>query len=347
MTESLLSVIVPVYNVAQYLDRCLVSIVNQTYHRLEIILVDDGSTDTSPKICEDWAKRDNRIKVIHKINAGLGYARNAGIAKATGDYIAFVDSDDHLRTDAYAIMMEQLTNTRVQVGYYGHFDVWPAVTTTLESPAQSEIITGDRLESFTCNVIAPASNTTKEPFTGVSAWSAIYLRSFLMDNHLFFFSEREVISEDVFFNTMVSLDADNILVVPDYLYFYDHRNDSLSRKHRDDKWLCSKSMVHKLRSIIAKHADISGYEERLDRLLMINLLVCMKQEFSLIGIKGWKHIYRYVKSLCMDNTTKRVLNRYPIKKMPIKQRVFYSSVKRKLIIIVIMLVWFKLRGEQV
>jgi len=172
------------------------------------------------------------------------------------------------------------------------------------------------------------------------------LRSFLMDNHLFFFSEREVISEDVFFNTMVSLDADNILVVPEYLYFYDHRNDSLSRKHRDDKWLYSKSMVHKLRSIIAKHADISGYEERLDRLLMINLLVCMKQEFSLIGIKGWKHIYRYVKSLCMDNTTKRVLNRYPIKKMPIKQRVFYSSVKRKLIIIVIMLVWFKLRGEQ-
>ena len=99
MIQGLVSVVLPIYNVEKYLDRCIESVVGQTYKNLEIILVDDESPDGCPKKCEDWAKRDKRIKVIHKENAGLGYARNTGIENATGEYICFFDSDDYVEKD--------------------------------------------------------------------------------------------------------------------------------------------------------------------------------------------------------------------------------------------------------
>ena len=94
MLDRLMSVIISVYKVEDYLDKCVNSIVNQTYKNLEIILVDDGSPDNCPAMCDEWAKKDKRIKVIHKQNGGLSSARNAGLDICTGDYIMFVDSDD-------------------------------------------------------------------------------------------------------------------------------------------------------------------------------------------------------------------------------------------------------------
>lgn len=104
----LISVVVPVYNVQKYLEKCVQSIIAQDYKNLEIILVDDGSTDESGKICDSLADRDNRIKVIHKKNGGLSSARNAGIDIATGNYIGFVDSDDFIEKEMYSILMENI-----------------------------------------------------------------------------------------------------------------------------------------------------------------------------------------------------------------------------------------------
>ena len=94
MIEKKVSVIVPIYNAEKYLNKCLESIIGQTYKNLEIILVDDGSSDNSPIICDAWAQIDSRIRVIHKKNGGVSSARNAGIDLAQGDYIGFVDADD-------------------------------------------------------------------------------------------------------------------------------------------------------------------------------------------------------------------------------------------------------------
>ena len=104
----LISVIVPVFKVDPYLDRCVESIVNQTYRNLEIILVDDGSPDSCGAMCDAWAEKDRRIKVIHKKNGGLSDARNAGLDIATGTLIGFVDSDDFIRSDMYLLLMERL-----------------------------------------------------------------------------------------------------------------------------------------------------------------------------------------------------------------------------------------------
>lgn len=102
----LISVIVPVYNVEKYLARCVDSIVNQTYKNLEIILVDDGSPDLCPQMCDDYAEKDSRIKVVHKKNGGLSDARNAGMAVATGKYISFIDSDDYVSDDFFECLLD-------------------------------------------------------------------------------------------------------------------------------------------------------------------------------------------------------------------------------------------------
>ena len=101
----MISVIIPVYKVEQYLDECVESVVRQTYGDLEIILVDDGSPDGCPALCDRWAKKDSRIKVVHKKNGGLSSARNAGLAVARGEYIGFVDSDDYVDTGMYEDLM--------------------------------------------------------------------------------------------------------------------------------------------------------------------------------------------------------------------------------------------------
>lgn len=115
MKDPLISIIVPVYNVERYLDECVKSILNQTYRNLEIILIDDGSSDRCPEMCEAWAKKDPRITVIHKENGGSSSARNAGLDIARGDYIAFVDSDDYIDENMYTVLLQALQNAKTKI----------------------------------------------------------------------------------------------------------------------------------------------------------------------------------------------------------------------------------------
>ena len=110
-----ISVIVPVYKVEPYLDRCVESIVNQTYRDLEIILVDDGSPDACPAMCDAWAARDERIRVIHTSNGGAARARNLGLMQARGDYIGFADSDDILHPEMYQKLLHALEETESDI----------------------------------------------------------------------------------------------------------------------------------------------------------------------------------------------------------------------------------------
>ncbi len=118
--KPLITLVVPVYNVEEYLNECVDSVVNQTYSNLEIILVDDGSTDQSPVICDEYALKDNRIHVIHQHNGGLSAARNIGIENAHGEYISFLDSDDYLSPDAIESMYNTLIENDAQISAIGY-----------------------------------------------------------------------------------------------------------------------------------------------------------------------------------------------------------------------------------
>jgi len=145
--EPLLSVIVPVYNVETYLSRCVDSILGQTYQNMEIILIDDGSRDSSGEICDAYAQKDSRIRVIHKENGGLSSARNVGLEAAGGVYIAFVDSDDWIEPDAYRHLMELATRLDVKLVCGGRYDVDGRTGDRKVGlcPKKEEVITGEEL----------------------------------------------------------------------------------------------------------------------------------------------------------------------------------------------------------
>ena len=163
MEMPLISVIVPVYKVEKYLDRCVQSIVDQTYRNLEIILVDDGSPDNCGAMCDAWAEKDPRIKVIHKENGGQADARNVGMAIAMGEYIAFVDSDDWIDAQMYQSLYETMITTDSDIVSCGAKRVWsdgrPAqellsvnMDCVLEQEAAMEaMITGNGLVQVPCN----------------------------------------------------------------------------------------------------------------------------------------------------------------------------------------------------
>ena len=160
----MVSVIIPIYNVEKYLKKCIESVINQTFSDLEIILVNDGSTDNCKEICEDYKSKDNRIKFIHKSNGGLSSARNAGIQVATGDYYTFIDSDDYIMSD----MIEQL----VYMAQLTDADISLCCKTNQENGFEEGI--NKKIEIFTKEEALKCILTEKKILT--SAWGKLYKR---------------------------------------------------------------------------------------------------------------------------------------------------------------------------
>ena len=207
----LLSVIVPVYKVEEYLNQCVESIINQTYSNLEIILVDDGSPDNCPAMCDDWAKKDSRIKVIHKENAGQAAARNTGIDTAAGEYITFADSDDFLDNRMYEILLQELMEASAQIVmcncfiYYSSDDFHPG------SFAEKE------------KTLYYGDDANARMFTEFSSWNKIY------DKKLFASIRypQGRVGEDARMIYKVATITDCLVVVPECLYYYRQREGSV------------------------------------------------------------------------------------------------------------------------
>ena len=145
---SKVSIIIPIYKVEKYLNQCINTIVHQTYKNLEIILVDDGSPDECPKICDSWGRKDSRIKVIHKSNGGLSDARNEGLTKATGKYLLFVDSDDWISLNMVSDLVKIMDKENADMGICQFADVFPDGRIEANSLFEKDYLVLDREETF-------------------------------------------------------------------------------------------------------------------------------------------------------------------------------------------------------
>ncbi len=233
-----ISVIVPVYKVEKYIDRCLESIINQTYKNLEIILVDDGSPDNCPKLCDEWKKKDERVRVIHKVNGGLGEARNSGMEIATGDYITFVDSDDWIHLEAYAEIIHYLTRYELDVLSFGSNR---ATDSTLLNPMISALNEGYYGRKEIHNIVLPNAVAPDRIFDASkiiykSAWSHVYKTQFLKKYGIKFLSEKEVTSEDFCFNIEVYLKMNSFYMLHKLYYYYYNNDESLTQIYRFEKY---------------------------------------------------------------------------------------------------------------
>lgn len=214
MKKPLLSVIVPIYNVEQYLEQCIQSIVNQTYTELEIILVDDGSPDNCPLMCDLWAEKDKRIKVVHKINGGLSDARNAGMEFATGEYVAFLDSDDWIDESYYEILITEMLRN--------HCDIASGSYKIISSRASDEVLNIDSQVKIIGSYEAMEKLIDDSVINHV-VWNKIYKRNLIKDIPF----EKGKYHEDVFWSYQVIGKAEKIVVVDYKGYYYYQRPDSI------------------------------------------------------------------------------------------------------------------------
>ena len=218
-----ISVIVPVYNVEKYLARCLDSIINQTLADIEIICINDGSTDNSLEILNDYAKKDSRIKIIDQTNAGLSCARNAGMQIAQGEYIGFVDSDDWIDLDFYEKLYTAAKKYDADIAC-GSIKAWRKCNRkNIMLKYKEEELASDIYRKFylcdipeTCNV-----------------WNRIYRTSKLRENHIEF--EPGVLYEDVCFTTEVLIETDTLVTVPGTYYNYVRLNVNSVVKIKSEK----------------------------------------------------------------------------------------------------------------
>lgn len=177
MKREKISIIVPIYNVEKYLERCVDSLVNQTYENIEIILVDDGSPDYCPQLCDEYAKKDSRIVVIHKKNGGLSDARNYGLCKASGEYILYVDSDDYIELDS----CEKLVN-----GMANNVDMVVGAYKELRNNKVIEKRHSNLLQDKIYDAKEYVISATKCDEWYAPAWLNLYRRSFLIENNLYY-----------------------------------------------------------------------------------------------------------------------------------------------------------------
>ena len=224
--EELISVIVPVYNVEKYIKRCIDSIIQQEYRNLEIILVDDGSTDKSGIICDEYKKRDKRICVVHKENGGLSSARNIGIDLAKGNYIAFVDSDDYISVAMYSVLMKNIIEEKADISIINYQIVseWEEIGQKVIGKSKRKVMSGRE---------ACKERYKKDGTVMVVAWNKLYKKE------LFQFVRYPIgkLHEDEF-TTYKLLYSANIVVYQDKkLYAYVQRKSSImgefSRKRLD------------------------------------------------------------------------------------------------------------------
>ena len=227
----LISVIIPVYGVERYLDRCLRSVVEQTYRNMEIILVDDGSPDNCPRMCDEWATKDGRIQVVHKCNGGLTSARKAGFDIAKGEYVLFVDSDDYIDSKMVEEMVEKAVETGCDItlcSYTREADKSVPVYMSYEK----DVLSPEELrDQYIFPIIRPINDGVS---TNGFMCTKLYRTSKIKGSY--FLSEREYYTEDVVFNIQMALDINGIAIVNKPFYHYCENKDSLTYKYRQGKF---------------------------------------------------------------------------------------------------------------
>ena len=232
--NGLVTVVVPIYNVEQYLDKCIKSISEQTYKDLEILLIDDGSTDTSGNICDKWAGIDSRIRVVHKENEGQGIARNIGIDNAGGEYICFFDSDDYIAKNTIEKAYTLATKEKSEVVVFGFdsVDNDGNVLMTHIPKFEQESYSGDDVKNiFFPEYLAPDPNGDGKCKFYMSAWLGFYSLDLIKRINWRFVSEREIISEDVYSLISLFANVQSVSILPEALYFYRNNATSFSRAY--------------------------------------------------------------------------------------------------------------------
>lgn len=271
------SVILPIYNVATYLERCIQSVLSQDFSDYEMILVDDGSTDSSGQICDEYASKYDHIRVIHKENGGLSSARNAGMDIACGEYIWWIDSDDWADKQSLPVLYNAVKEEEPDIVKFNHIRVSDTETVVLSSA-----VPGNYMHRGEIDVLLKQAFKETSKFV-LSAWSHVYKREFLQQKGLRFVSERQIGSEDYCFSLQAMLVAAKIVILKDALYFYELRIGSLSQRYKENAPQKYTDLYLHIRLFYEQNGALPAYERVMNRFYVWHLIhgICISNEYVL------------------------------------------------------------------
>lgn len=340
----LISVIVPVYNAENYLKECLDSIIKQTYQNLEIILVDDGSLDKSGEICDEYAVVDNRIKVIHRENAGVSVARNTGIDRATGEFIAFVDSDDYLTETMFQKLYEKIGDNDISICrfayeyrdktvYYQEDNLFPFT----EKPYYFEYIMADKYnKSYPDRIIC-------DKIFG-SVCRTLFKRKIIVNNNIRFTKGMKIAEDRLFLIEYCSY-CNKAGLVDEYLYHYraDVENSATSvfKKYQENLHIAQKISTQRQLELIEKNDKLTRIEKKRLNIYLKNKM-CYTVALNEI-LYNDKDYEQKLKKIFADSFFSKAIKfnqlwcMYSIYNTPFKTIVLYIMIKLKL--------WKILRGR--
>ena len=310
------SIIIPVYNVAKYLPQCLDSVINQTYSNLQIIVVDDGSTDNSGKICDEYAEKDNRITVIHQKNAGAANAKNTGLDNVDGDYVTFADSDDWVELnwiDAMVSAMEKYDVDVVECSFDRVF---------VDSVGEGKVYQdGERLTA------EEYFKQYNENWVSVIFWNKLYKATLTKD--IRFRKERRCI-DDEFYTYKVVSNAEKMARISDVLYHYRQRKTSAVNNKSHLLQITNDS----LDVLIERYEWIKSYNNSLKKNQLINDINALyyysrNKIFNDALIKKHKRIARYYLRQCLTCFTDRVTFYYAIRSVFLSTKKYNKSLSQK------------------
>lgn len=334
MNNIKVSIVVPVFKVERFLDRCVSSLINQTLRDIEIVLVDDGSQDGSPAICDKWAKRDERIRVIHKHNEGLGLTRNAGLRVAQGEYVAFVDSDDYVDLNMMEKLYTECVNYKLDC-IYSEFNVddYPGFRVV---PRPEKLYVGqEEIEQLRLDIVGAEPGFISGVKYHCSSCKGLYSLKIIKEYKLHFLSERQYISEDMIFNLDFLGYSKRVKTVPWQFYHYCLNGTSLTHTYRADRWEKQMKMIDVINDRF-DFLDNRSFRLRLARTAIFYLMCATRVERKRNDIGNRKKIKR-INDLLHEPKIVEVLKVYPIWNLPYKWVIYSVAAKYKLSVLVFML----------
>lgn len=270
--NDLISIIVPVYNVEEYIEKCVNSIINQTYKNIEIILVDDGSKDSSGKICDELKQKDSRIKVIHKENGGLSDARNAGLKIANGDYIGFVDSDDYIKEDMFEILYKLNKEHNADISIVSFYEIYKGKVIGVRDSKKLEEL----------NKIQAIKELLIDTKIQSYAWNKLFKKQ-LFENIEFPKSKN---FEDIATTLLLFEKANKVALLEEPKYYYVRRDNSIIGVRN------YKTYKDYLEVIYDKYLYLNGKYKELDLYNAYNFIINMIWVYTIIVAFDLEDVYK-------------------------------------------------------
>lgn len=298
----MISIIVPVYNVVQYLDQCVSSLVHQSYSAIEILLIDDGSSDGSAEICDEWSKKDSRVRVFHTENRGVAHARNIGLTHAKGNYIGFVDSDDWVDIDMYETMMAKLISAQAEVCGSGFVHEYESRSVYPLKAEIEQIMTRD-------TAVERIFDNTRFKLLDVGVWDKLFSRDVLGALR---FREDIAIGEDMLFFWQAMKRVKTFVYVPLFKYHYRMRIGSAMNSSISEKKI---TLIIAIKEIMASVAEENVHIRKILEERYCDCMITVARDMVLLDKERYKkdivHMQQYIRKklfsiLCYPSFSRRM-----------------------------------------